>query len=719
MEFLKILNFARKNLEYFDMDDVENIGNANYISFLNKFNQKYQYIEDEEFLDKYEEIIEFFQEFIDNFQAELEDFNQEEEKDIDYYIELFDFYLDKWFFEEASNLLGYISQQLEEVEEIEDLLSRYEKAKDKFKVNFNDIKSRVWKRDATERLENYMETGSYGQAMAECIDYIQNYDDEHRIYSYISELNEIRKEGFLESIAQNRWKFSKIQANDILSKSELEEEDIEEIFDRLKQVKKYWFFEDWISFINFLIEKFQITEEEDLYDDLLKFKDKFVSERERQEKKKQQHDYSLELKSLKLLTKNKQYHYGLLKATNILKKYPLVDKKEVFSQIKELKKVRKTVEYQKWKQTFQEKVDEFFIRLSSLNKRWLIQFYHKMAWFLGANMDLRVTLQVIYSQTKDYAIKSFLRDLINWVDSWMKISDIMEYYKPVSKVDVALIRIWESTWKLWEMFTTISNNKREEQDRKKKIRSVMMYPTIVIIITIAIFIGLLVFILPRFMQLFDQVGMDMPLITQIFMNISYFIQDYWHFLVLWIILTVFAVAYFLRFEPGKYISSYLALRFPIVKQIVNKNYIIFFSKNLGIMLKSWINLLDALDIISEGADNRFFGNEFKRIRFELETWITFSKAIWLWSVNEMANYNNEYIPVDIAYTIDIWERTWQLADMLEETSNRYDYDLRIMINNLQNLMEPFIIILVWGVVFLFVLAVFLPLMQMYQAIWSL
>ena len=120
--------------------------------------------------------------------------------------------------EQLRLLVSYISngtvfpQPLEKEEEkkyLERLAEGDEKAKDKFKVNFNDIKSRVWKRDATERLENYMETGSYGQAMAECIDYIQNYDDEHRIYSYISELNEIRKEGFLESIAQNRWKFSK------------------------------------------------------------------------------------------------------------------------------------------------------------------------------------------------------------------------------------------------------------------------------------------------------------------------------------------------------------------------------------------------------------------------------------------------------------------------------------------------------------------------------
>lgn len=715
MNYDKFLVFVQKNIEYFQKDDIKLIIEGKYFTLFDKFKKRVLIEKDRKKKDKLYNILIYFSEFFHDYKKKAYRYQYIKSEKPDHFMYWFNFYFSNKLIKKAEEVVFDMKKKFPNYKSIEKLEKKINRNKKEYENELNEIKINVEKNNKLKYIERLMWEWNYWFAMSEILRFIQDYPEDKFIWKYIKKIDMLKSNNLVENIEISKNYFEKVWLLSLTKKSELKWSDLGEIYKKLDLLFKKKDYEWWLSLIKYIKEKFSI---DDLK--LLKYRTKFNELNKKKQQIKQKEEYNLEYKSLKMLLKNNQLEEALIKANTILKKYPLISKKEILSIVRRIK-IRKDEIFKK-KDT-KTKIDLFFEnlmnKLNSLNKKWLYQFYQKMSWFLNAKMDLKLSLQVIFFQTKDSWLKRFIKDILDGIDSGMKLSEVMKWYDIVWKLDVSLIKIWESTWKLWDMFNTIAITYKENNERKKKIKGVMIYPSIIICVTILIFIWLLVFIIPKFVTLFEQVNMKLPFITQLMINMSNFIREKWYIVIAWIIWIILFYITFNQTRTWKYFFSHISLRIPVMKEMLKKKYIIFFSWNLGMLLKSWINLLEALDLIIYWTDNLLFQDEFKRIRFELETWISFSKSVWLWSISEVWNYHNNYVPIDLAYAIDVWERTWQLWDLLLEVSKRYDDDLKVMIKNLQSLMEPFIIILVWWIIFMFVVSVFLPMVQMYNVIWKL
>lgn len=720
MDIKKLINYISKNIDYISNDDVTMIIDWKYNDFFKSINDKYVEEKDEKKKKKYLEIIEFINIFLEDYEKNWYKYNYNLSKEYEHFLYWFNHYLN-------NNKLTKVNQVINDIEKYfwqeysSKLYKKYNKIKQKYELEQKKLEIKSIKNNELKTIEKLIANWNYSEAMSSCLKYAQEYDDEKTINKYIDKINQNKSNKLYEHTKDdNKDFFEKIGMIDIYKGNKdkdngnFKKNDIKSLYKKLDNLYSNSHLEDWISLINYMSETYELYDKK-----LSKYKSKFLDKKREIESNSQKNDYNFELNSLRLMFKNKQYQDCLIKANNILKRYPMISKIEVLNIIKKVKKEKYNITKNNWKWSFEAKVENFLINLSNLNKKGIDEFYTKMAWFLWANMDLKLSIQVIYAQTKDYWLKKFIREMLEWIDTGIKMSDIMKWYKQISEMDISLVKIWENTWKLWDMFESIAKHKEEASERRKKIKSVMIYPIIVISITIIIFIWLLVFVLPQFTTLFNQVWMEMPALTQAMMSISNFLKTKYYLVILFIVLSIMFFKFLWKTNIGKYIYSYMALKMPVVKEVVYRNYVIHLMWNLSLMLNAGINLLEALDIVASWTANKLYKDEFRRIRFELESWITFSKAVWLGWVNNASNYNNIYVPIDWAYAIDIWERTWQLWKLLWDTADRYDKDLKLIIKNLQSLMEPFVILLVWWVVFMFVLSIFLPMIQMYQAIWSL
>ncbi len=710
MDLRKIIDFIIANIKYFDVKEIQFFLNWDFTKLIKSFNQKYKESNDPHYKAKLVDLLFQIQKFAKAYEKEAYKFNYNKATEKNHFLYWFNFYLDLGLLDEAKKVLDDIRAKIDDVNFYRKLVRKYEQRKQTFEKEKESTLKKIEYENRMQYIDYLIWRGDFDAALSEVMTLLSEYPNDKKLHQYLSKIDqyksskEISDVKFSEEIAEKIMYLQNVKQQGKLDKKEID--NMIRMVEKFIRSKDY---EGWLSFLQHIEEKLKIEDKR-----LLKLRAKLVELRRKELEKRQREAFKLEMNTLNFYIKSWHYDEALRKAYNILKRYPLAPKKQLLKIIDSIqkKKILQAKQGQKgdW-------FEEFMMKFAKFNKNGLYQFYEKMAWFLKGKMHLKFALDVVYAQAKDLGLKKFVRDLKNGIENGAKLSEIMALYMPpITKLDTAMVRIAESTWKLWEIFNNIYLAYKEEDDRKKKIRGVMMYPIVVITITIGIFVGLLIFIVPKFVGFYEQVGVDLPFITQMLINLSNFIMEKWYIMIIEIIVFVVLLKMFGRTEMGKRTFGRLSLNFPVVKEISRRKYIVMFTGNLSLLLKAGLNILDAMNLIIDGTDNPQFADEFKRIRFELETGANFAQILGLSKQGDIKNYKNEYIPIDVAYAIDIWEKTWQLAKLLGDVAERYNEDLKLIIKNLQSLMEPLIIVLIWWVVFMFVMAIFLPMIHIYNVI---
>jgi len=711
MNLNKFLDFVWKNVDILSVEDIKLIINGKYTNLLKRLNDKYISEDDKKEKKKIERLVDFLSDFIEDYKKSAYKYNYIESTELHHFEYWFNFYLKNKFLDRAKEVLNDAKKKFPEHKKIKKLAKKLNKEKSWYKEEYQRIKYETDRKDKIMSIENLIEKRLYTEAQKRVFAFLKDYPDDNTWEKLLAKVNKLKSRTVADEILVDNEFFEKVWLLKIVEKGKVEKRDLREIYKKLKYLVKTKDFDTGLSLIKYVKEEFEVEDTK-----LLWFYDKLLEHKRKYDKEQQEGEYKLELKSLKLLIKNKQFKDASAKANNILKKYVFINKNEVFRLIKKINSEKKKVFKNKNKWKFEIWFEEFMMRIASLNKKQLFNFYEKLAWFLKAKMDLKLTLQIIFYQAREFGLKKFTRDVVSGIESGMKLSEIMKFYPVISKLDVSLVKIWEATWQLWEMFQRIYKSRKEEEARKKQIKSVMIYPSIIISITLWIFLLMLIFIMPKFVTFFQSAKIELPALTKILLAMSAFVRQQWYVVLIWVILSILWFTYFAKTKLGEYVIWYFSMRLPVIKEIVTRKYVIYFSGNLSLLLNSGIDLLEAMDLLVVGTENPWYRNEFKRIRFELETGVNFSKAVWLWKLEEIWSYKNMFIPIDLSYAIDAWERTWQLWTLLQDVWERYEEDLKLIIKNLQSLMEPLIIALVGTVVFTFVLAIFLPMMKMYDAV---
>lgn len=373
---------------------------------------------------------------------------------------------------------------------------------------------------------------------------------------------------------------------------------------------------------------------------------------------------------------------------------------------------------QKWLKNKKNKKKWLNIEITLFNtasKKEVWQFINKLSIFINSGLDIKWALSILVKQIKNPYLKKIRNEIKVNIDYWIWISETMaQYPKVFDNLLVALISVWEKTWNLWKILAEMDKKMLEDIELKSKVKWALIYPVILLVLTFWMVTFMMVFIIPKITESFSQTWTELPALTQVVINISNFFRYKWYILIggvfwLFVFFKLFKKTYFWELFLGK-----IAINLPVFWYIVKQSNVIYFINSFSLLMESWVLLLEALKTSSQVVTNIHYKKEIVRIKNEVENWLTISKSLWLNLEYDTSVYINKLFPEEFAYIVNTWEETWTLARSLKKIWLNYSNELKRYIWNLATMLEPFIIVIVWFLVWTIVIAIMLPFFKLWE-----
>jgi type II secretory pathway component PulF len=394
---------------------------------------------------------------------------------------------------------------------------------------------------------------------------------------------------------------------------------------------------------------------------------------------------------------------------NFFDKYGNFDNKKFLSLLKESQKAVKR------KKTNRKSINIEISIFNHVSAKELWQFINRLSTFINSWIDIKGALNIILKQTKNPYLKKIIQELKINIDYWIWISEsMMQYPKIFDNLTISLIGVWEKTWSLWRILDEMDKRMLENIELKSKVRGALIYPVILVTLTLSMVTFMMVVIIPKITASFSQAWTELPYLTQVVINISNFIINEWYFIVWGFLITIIWLITFKRFYLWEMFFWYISIRLPIFWHIIKQSNIIYFINSFTLLMESWVLLLDSLKTASNVVPNIHYRKEIVRIKNEVESGLTMSKSLGLNLEYDTNIYLNKLFPEEFAYIVNTWEETWTLSESLKKIWRNYNSELKRYIWNLAAMLEPFIIIIVWTLVWVIVIAIMLPFFKLWE-----
>lgn len=343
------------------------------------------------------------------------------------------------------------------------------------------------------------------------------------------------------------------------------------------------------------------------------------------------------------------------------------------------------------------------------------QFINKLSIFINSGIDVKWALSILIKQTKNPLIKKIVEEMRNNIDHWVSIHETMlQHPKVFDPLTTALIEVWEKTGQLWKILQELDTNLLESIELKGKVKGAMVYPMILLGLTICMVIFMMVFIVPRITEAFAKAGTDLPGLTQFVVNLSNFFIEDWLTVLLWFVGFIIVLKIVKLTYAWQVFFAKLAFHAPIFWYVVRQSNIIYFIKSFTILLDAWVLLLDSIKTSSKVVPNLLYKKEIIRVKNEVEVGLTMSKSLWLNLDYDTNVYINKLFSEEFAYVVNTWEETGTLSPSLQKIWKNYNWELKRYIWNMSSMMEPIIIVIVGILVGTIVVAIMMPFFEMWQ-----
>jgi type IV pilus assembly protein PilC len=257
-------------------------------------------------------------------------------------------------------------------------------------------------------------------------------------------------------------------------------------------------------------------------------------------------------------------------------------------------------------------VDKGFAK--PFGKSELNRFTKQLAILINAGVPIIECLEILGRQEKNASLRKSIKMIIEDVGGGKTLFDGLKAQNGFDKLYCALVKAGESAGILDIILNKLSEFMEKQENLKKKIKSAMTYPTIVVVIGVAVTYGLMVFVVPQFVGMLEESGQEIPLITQIVIGISDFFQEYTIVLVPGVIIGSFLFMNSIKTKTGKIRWDRFIMRTPIFGTIIIKGNLSAFTRTLATMLASGVSIIESLDVCIETIDNTQMARDLKQVK---------------------------------------------------------------------------------------------------------
>ncbi|HCW45348.1 MAG TPA: pilus assembly protein PilC [Planctomycetes bacterium] len=349
----------------------------------------------------------------------------------------------------------------------------------------------------------------------------------------------------------------------------------------------------------------------------------------------------------------------------------------------------------------------FSTSVNSLSKRIprkeIVPVARQLATMFESGIPLVESLEVIEEQCDNENLKSVLGDIASEVRQGKDFSHALSRHPKVfDNIFINMIKAGEASGQLDDVLDRLATHMEESEELKGEIKSAMTYPVVSLVMICCISLGLLVFVLPQFRDIFDSLKQDMPILTEAVMNLSDLAQSNFGLILFSVLGSILGIRMLINTHRGRRVWDALILRIPIFGPLMQKTIVSRFSGTFATLIRSGVPILGALEIVSKTTGNVHYSEAIEKSAE---------------AVRQGENLGNplsrtKRFPPMVCRMIAIGERSGSLEQLLEKVSQFYDSEVRSTVKQLTSLIEPFLILIMGGVVGTMVLAMFLPLLQM-------
>lgn len=332
----------------------------------------------------------------------------------------------------------------------------------------------------------------------------------------------------------------------------------------------------------------------------------------------------------------------------------------------------------------------------------LVVFTRQLSTMVSAGVPLTRSMATLQSQTESKYFKQVIGGIMKDVEGGMALGDAFAKYPTVfSEVYVNMVKAGEAGGILDEILKRLASQVEQDASMRKKIKSAMTYPTVILTITVIAFFGIMMFVIPKIGKILKDLGGEnakLPSYTQAMLNISYFTRHNAA-----IILPIFFAALWLfrryiRTPKGKYWWHSVLLRIPVFKTVIMKIAIARFARTFASLMSAGVSVLDALEVTGGAIGNKVIEAELKEAAKAVKNGKQLSEPI----------SQSKHFPPIVPQMLAIGEETGQIDTILIKVADFYEEEVETTIDGLSSLIEPLMIIVLGSMVGLIAASVMGP-----------
>ncbi len=330
-------------------------------------------------------------------------------------------------------------------------------------------------------------------------------------------------------------------------------------------------------------------------------------------------------------------------------------------------------------------------------------FSRQFATMIEAGLNVVGSLVILEEQTDDPALANVVRQLRSDVEGGLLLSEAMlKHNRVFSRLYVAMVEAGEAAGILDIVLDRVAFQIEKQEGIRRKIKSAMVYPTMVIIFATLVLIGMLLFLVPIFQGIFAQLNGQLPTLTQYVVDASNLLKSA-PWVLLFIPLGLWAFFRWKRTEPGRKMWDRFKLRIPMkIGETVRKVTMARFSRTLSTLVAAGVDIIKALEITGQTAGNWVVEEALAGVRVKVHEGVPIAQPL----------IENPVFPPMVSQMVKIGEETGELEKMLTKIADFYEEEVDASVASLTSIIEPLMMIGVGIMVGIILIAMYLPMFKM-------
>ncbi len=346
-------------------------------------------------------------------------------------------------------------------------------------------------------------------------------------------------------------------------------------------------------------------------------------------------------------------------------------------------------------------------RRGHIKMRDIVILTRQFSTMINAGLPLVQAMTILAEQTDNKTLSEIMRKVVFDVESGNTVADALSKHpQAFSNLYVNMVAAGEAGGILDTILMRLATFMEKNDALIRKVKGAMIYPGVIMTVAAIAVTVLLIFVIPVFENLFASAGLALPLPTRIVMGASRFLKSYWYVVGAGIAVSVFLFRRYAATSNGRLKVDQFLLKVPVLGDVLRKSAVSRFTRTLGTLVSSGVSILDGLEITAKTAGNRVVQDAIMESRASIAGGDTIAAPL----------KKSGVFPPMVISMISVGEQTGGLDEMLSKIADFYDEEVDAAVSNLLSLLEPIMIVFLGAVVGGMVVAMYLPIFDMINAV---